>query len=125
MEGEVWKPIKGYEDLYEVSNHGRLRTLRKCLKLNGYCFPTIIMKLQMNHQQYHTIHLRRPGMKQKKFFVHRIVASHFLDQVEGKEYVNHKDKLRTHNHVSNLEYCTHKENCDHRDGNTITTNEDW
>lgn len=114
---EEWKPILEYEGLYEISNHGRVKSCFKCYEHNNYCFSERIMKLQLNHQKYHTVHLTKPGAKNKKFFVHRLVAFHFLENIDdGRDFVNHKDKSRINNHVSNLEFMTHQENCDHRDG---------
>lgn len=73
------------------------------------------MRLQENKKGYSEIKLRKPGVYQR-FFVHRLVAMHFITEIEGKDFVNHKDKDRKNNDVTNLEWCTHQENCDHRDG---------
>jgi exoribonuclease II len=51
--------------------------------------------------------------KQKDFFIHRLVAEYFLEKEEGKNYVNHKDGVKTHSYLSNLEWCTAKENVEH------------
>ncbi len=73
------------------------------------------MTLQENKKGYLQIKLRKPGVY-KRFFVHRLVAEHFVHRANSEqEFVNHKDKNRKNNQVSNLEWCTHKENCAHRD----------
>lgn len=114
MPVEVWKEVPGYEGKYEVSNHGNVRAMPKCNWKTKYCWPQREMKLHVHNNGYAVVWLRKPG-KHQKFFVHRLVAMAFFEPVEGSEFVNHKNKDRLNNHVDNLEYCTHKENCDHRD----------
>lgn len=113
---EVWRPIDGFEGRYEISNRGRVRSLARCNeKLQHICWPESIMKQIIHTNGYMVIWLRKPGSK-KKFFVHRLVAFAFLEIVDGKDFVNHKDKNRKNNWLENLEFMTHQENCDHRDG---------
>ncbi len=112
---EIFVPVKNFENCYEISNHGRVRSLARCTASNGRCWPAKEMKLHVHTNKYQVVWLRKPGIHQK-FYVHRLVAHHFIPFVEGKEFVNHKDKNRLNNHVSNLEFMTHQENCDHRDG---------
>ena len=64
-----------------------------------------IMTLRVHTNGYVVVWLRKPGTH-KKYFVHRIVAEHFLEIVDGKDFVNHLDKDRTNNVHSNLEWCT-------------------
>lgn len=111
----LWKEIDGFEGLYKVSNAGDIVSLKKKAG-NGkqYDRNEMPMKLHVHTNGYQVVWLRKPGVHQK-FYVHRIIAFHFLDPIEGKEYVNHKDKDRLHNHVRNLEYMTHAENMYHRD----------
>lgn len=111
---EEWKDIISFEGLYQVSNHGRIRSMAKCIAGTKRCFPERLMKLHVHTNGYQVVWLRRPKVHQK-FYVHRIVASHFLELVDGKDYVNHKDKDRFNNAVGNLEWCTHEENVKHRD----------
>ena len=73
------------------------------------------MKIQDNNNGYKVIRICSLGVR-KKFLIHRLVALHFLDLVDDKEYVNHKDRDRTNNRIDNLEFMTHQENMDHRDG---------
>lgn len=120
---EQWQPVQGFEGLYEVSNHGRVKSCHKCNPQNGYCWPEIVMSLCVSPNRYQVVWLRSKK-RRIKYFVHRLVAMHFLTPIEGKEYVNHKDKDRLHNHVRNLEYMTHQENCDHRDGKTPINNDE-
>lgn len=111
---EQWTDIVGFEGLYKLSSQGRVLSLEKCMPHNGYCFPEKEMKLHVHTNKYQVVWLRKPGVHQK-WYVHRLVAVHFLEKPEGKDYVNHKNKNRLDNSIDNLEWMTHKENCDHRD----------
>lgn len=90
---EIWKDIKGYEGLYQVSSLGRVKSKRKILKaING---------------EYLKVGLSKNGI-QKTLYVHRLVAETFLG--ENKLQVNHKDEDKHNNNIENLEFVTHKEN---------------
>lgn len=117
---EMWRDVKGFEGRYRVSNKGRVLSVHRCAK-PGLCYIEKTMTIQSNKKGYREIKLRKPGVYQR-YFVHRLVALAFIEVVDGKDFVNHKDKDRKNNHVSNLEWCTHQENCDHRDGK-INNNE--
>ena len=113
---EQWRPIKGYEEKYQISNRGRVRSLARCNdKLTHICWPEKLMSLITHTNGYMVIWLRKQGTK-KKFFVHRLVAYAFIEPIEGKDFVNHKDKNRRNNWLENLEFMTHQENMNHRDG---------
>ncbi|WP_436945636.1 NUMOD4 domain-containing protein [Staphylococcus xylosus] len=103
---EEWKQIKGYEDLYEISNSGRVWT----------CRSKRIMKPGVDNYGYRYVHLC--DGKSKSYKVHRLVALHFIPLVEGKEIVNHIDENRKNNCFSNLEWCTYKHNANHGTKNT-------
>lgn len=109
---EQWKEIIGFEGLYEVSNHGRVRSLAK----NHYkARETKIMAVHKDNG-YYSVWLRKPGGIHKKCRIHRVVAVAFLESPTAAItdlVVNHKDRDRTNNHVSNLEWATYSENANH------------
>jgi hypothetical protein len=108
---EIWKPIKGYEDLYEVSNTGRVRRIRHKAVI-GKTNPTLPQrekKPHVNQDGYAMVGLYR-GQTQKHIGVHRLVAMAFIPNPENLPQVNHKDEDKTNNHVDNLEWCTNEYN---------------
>ena len=111
---ETWKAVKGYEGLYEVSDHGRVRSLgRDMVRRDGYRYvmPQRILRHWLT-RGYPTVSLSRDG-KVKKLYVHRLVASAFLPMIRGKREVNHLDVNPQNNLLSNLEWVTPSENVTH------------
>lgn len=98
---EIWKDIKGYEGLYMVSNTGRVWSCRQSREMK-----------QSVSKGYLLISLSKLGNKYKTS-VHRLVAGSFVDNPEHKKEVNHIDEDKLNNSVSNLEWCTSKENANH------------
>ena len=96
----IWKNIKGYEGLYQVSDEGEVRSLN--YRGNG---EIQVLRSANNNYGYPTVVLVKNG-KHKTHTVHRLVASAFLSNPENLPYINHKDENRTNNTVSNLEWCT-------------------
>lgn len=113
---ETWKDLPGHEGEYQVSNLGRVRSIQReiCNRISCRIIPERILKLSVHNNGYQTIHLRKEG-RRVKYFIHRIVAMAFLPREEIYIEVNHKDKNRLNNTLENLEWCTHLENCEHRD----------
>src|SRR5687768_7809758 len=107
MPMELWKPIPGYEDLYEISNLGRVKSFRRLKKGSNY-------KVLKNHLSlgYHTVCLTKNG-KTVITKVHRLVAKSFIPNPDNKPEVNHIDMVRNNNHFSNLEWVTRSENIKH------------
>jgi hypothetical protein len=100
---EIWKPVVGYEGLYEVSSFGRVRSFKKST-------TPFNMRLCSHYRGYRTVYLYREKNKDIKCFVHRLVAEAFIPNLEGKPFVNHIDCDKTNNNVSNLEWMTEAEN---------------
>jgi hypothetical protein len=102
---ELWRDIKGYEGLYEVSNFGRVYGIK-----SGK-----IVKPYLNNRGYLKVDLYKGG-KYKKVFVHRIVAETFLPNPNHYPQVNHKDEDKTNNFIYNLEFCDCRYNIDYGTG---------
>lgn len=112
----MWKPVVGYENIYEVSDSGEVRTsLGKVTfteKHGVRKWKQRTLKNKVNKRGDNRVNLWKDG-KPKTFLVHRLVALAFISEVEGKTYVNHIDGNPSNNHVSNLEWCDHKDNNNH------------
>ena len=102
---EEWRDIKGYEGKYQVSNLGRV----KSLKDNHGNYREKILDIKPNKKGYLRIELSLYG-KKKKFQVHRLVAQSFIPNPNNLPEVNHKDENKQNNCVYNLEWCTHQYN---------------
>jgi hypothetical protein len=101
-EKEIWKEIKGFEN-YEISNFGKIKN-------------TLTEKILSPKDEggYLRITLVNSKKNRKTFLVHRLVAQAFIPNPENKATVNHKDKDRKNNCVENLEWCTMKEQSEHK-----------
>lgn len=99
----IWLPIEGYEDLYEVSNTGKVRSL--C----GRYGKNRILKQSSGSKGYLIVTLCGKG-PQKTVNVHRLVAKAFIPNPDNLPCVNHIDEDRTNNNVTNLEWCSYYHN---------------
>ena len=109
---EVWKPIKGYENLYEVSNLGNIKSLsREIITSNNkkYFTKCKILKKDISNKGYYRV-IFKINKKSKHYSVSRLVAEAFIPNPNNLPCVNHKDENPLNNCVSNLEWCTHKYN---------------
>jgi hypothetical protein len=176
---ERWKDIKGYENYYQISNFGRVKSLKRNITLkngnridNKYGITGLsknkyswiasytldgkviskgfginkygndkalelainelknrkidkqqivnekILKMKLNINGYIDVSLYK-DKKCKIYLVHRLVALNFLDNLDNKKYINHKNGVKTDNRVYNLEWCTHSENMQHAYNNNL------
>lgn len=98
IQNEEWRPIKGFEGLYEVSNLGRIKSSKR------------ILKQGINHRGYKYINICDKNKKWKQVEVHRLVALAFLCNEQNKGQVDHIDANKCNNFVDNLRWVTPKEN---------------
>lgn len=110
INGEIWKPISGYEGYFEVSNYGRIKSLKRSF----YNCPNKFTKLMirsnnLNRFGYVKVALYKDSIR-KWFTAHRLVAFAFIPNPENKREVNHINGIKTDNRAENLEWCTSQDN---------------
>jgi hypothetical protein len=109
---EIFKDIHGYEGLYQVSNLGRIKSLKRSwiAGINSKRkHDEIILKVHKIAGEYLGVCLTKHG-NQKDYLVHRLVAQTFIPNPDNKPEVNHKDGIKSHCYVDNLEWNTISEN---------------
>jgi hypothetical protein len=111
---EIWKKVKGYERLYEISSYGRIRSIDKIVnnQFKHYFKKGKMLSPRSGKLNYLGIILSNDGIK-KRYYIHRLVAENFLIKNNENEVVNHKDFNTKNNNVNNLEWCTQKQNIKH------------
>lgn len=112
MEKETWKDVKDYENIYKVSNLGRIKSLDRYVKRKDgviYFKKGTILELIINEDGYAQCKLCKQG-KCTTVKVHRVVANAFVPNPNNLPEVNHKDFNRSNNSASNLEWSNHDEN---------------
>ena len=113
---EIWKPIKDYESLYEVSSLGRVKGLNRIGLKKGKEFrikEKILKPIDLGKYGYKQVNLCKDNIK-TKFLIHRLVADSFLEKKEYQTQVNHKNKITSDNIVDNLEWVSCRENHCHK-----------
>lgn len=102
---EFWKDVKGFEGVYQVSNLGRVKSVRR----------NIILKNSIARNGYKRVLLCTNNI-QKNYYIHRLVAMAFIPNPNNYPIVNHKDENPQNNSVGNLEWCTQKYNINYGTG---------
>ena len=93
---EIWKDVKGYEGLYQISSDGQVYSIKR----------KRILKPINSHHGYKRIRLYTDSQNWKTFALHRLVAINFIPNPDNYPEVNHKDENHSNNNVDNLEWCT-------------------
>lgn len=102
---EIWKDIKGFENIYQISNYGRIKSYKK--NKEGK-----ILKNTNKKGDYLSVILQyKDNIKYTR--IHRLVALAFIPNPNNYNEINHIDGNKQNNHVENLEWCTHKQNFEH------------
>ena len=104
---ETWKPVAGYEGLYEVSNLGNVRRVA-----GKGCKEIRVLKLVKQSNGYLYVNLYKEGNR-KMHRVHRLVAQAFIPNPDNLPEINHIDEDKTNNCVENLEWCDNVYNNNH------------
>lgn len=120
---EIWKNIINYETLYQISNLGNVKRLNtNFIDASGrqQNVPEKILKQSFDGVGYLQVNLSKNGIS-KHFAIHRLVAIHFIDNLYNLLYVNHKDKNKINNSITNLEWVSASENLSHAKDKQNTT----
>lgn len=102
LDGEIWKDVVGYEGKYFISNFGRVATNSP---QRGFC----ILNCEIPNKLHFRVDLYK-NSKRTRVYVHKLVATHFLENPNEYNEIDHIDGNPKNNHFKNLKWCTHKEN---------------
>lgn len=109
---ELWKDIQDYNGVYQISNTGKVKSLKRTIiKKSGILNP-ISEKIRKTHKttagyEYVVLSFKN---KHKTLLIHRLVAEHFLENPKKLQCINHKDENKSNNYVDNLEWCNYQYN---------------
>lgn len=112
---EIWKNVVGFEEQYEISNLGNLRSKERFVKHwrgGERKYKSNFKNIRLNDKGYFRCNLKNEG-KRYDFTIHRLVALAFIPNEENKPQINHKNGIKTDNRVENLEWCNQSENVTH------------
>lgn len=104
---EIWKDIKGYEGLYQISNLGNVKSFVSSSRYNN---EPHLLKQHIGNNGYPSVSLYISKGKKRGYLIHKLVADAFLENPNNYPCVNHKDENKLNNKVNNLEWCTYSYN---------------
>ena len=125
---EKWMRIVGYEDYYQISNQGNIKSMDQKVRYTHAVTKdeffrnkkSRIMKQVTNSKNgYNYVTLRMPNINPKTYSIHRLVAEAFKSNKDNLPCVNHIDGDKVNNNSNNLEWCTHKQNSRHASKNNL------
>lgn len=100
---EIWKDIKDYEGLYQISNTGKVKSIR---------YNKEIIRKPCLSKGYKMVKLHKNGVY-RPVTIHKLVAKYFIPNPVNKPQINHIDGVKENNIYTNLEWCTGSENLIH------------
>lgn len=110
---EIWKDIKNYEGLYQISNLGRVKSLKTWIRqYNNYVEKERLLKPCVNSVGYYIVVLYKDKHK-KTFSLHRLIAQAFIPNPNNYPQINHIDGNKKNFNINNLEWCTQSYNMIH------------
>lgn len=122
---EIWGPIIDYEDYYEISNLGRIKSLDRTVVYTNrnrtQHYKSKLLTPSKNQDGYFKVSLNKDGKLDVKI-IHRLVALAFIPNPENKPQINHIDGNKLNNCVDNLEWNTNIENLNHSYLNNLNPN---
>lgn len=108
----IWKPVKGYDGIYEVSDTGLVRSCERVVydsyHKTSKLYGGKLLNPTLNEKGYLQVTLN--NKTQKTYGIHRLVAGAFISNPNNYPVVNHIDENKQNNNVENLEWCTQKQN---------------
>lgn len=120
MQKEIWKDVKGYEGLYQISNLGKIKRLSRLSyqRFGKLLLNEKVMSNVIDNNGYVVVSLTN-NKKQRKFLVHRLIAIHFIKNNNNLPCINHIDGNKQNNDISNLEWCSYSQNNKHALDNNL------
>ena len=111
LKTEIWKPVKGYEGLYEVSNMGNIRSVDRYVMNGNRCclLKGKLKKAYLISTGYLMVDLCKNGQR-THYLIHRLLAEAFIPNPNNLPCIDHINTIKTDNRVENLRWCSYKEN---------------